>query len=100
MRDSRLVSDLFPSFPIWVEALKPWNFLAVHSGGRAFDLWRCGAWNRRKIFQELDEYEPEFLVEDCGGDVLHPSSNPLCHIWPALKKTISGMASPYIIPSK
>jgi hypothetical protein len=35
----------------------------------AFDLWRCGAWNRRDIFPDIDEYEPEFLVEDCGRDV-------------------------------
>jgi hypothetical protein len=43
-----------------------------HSGGQdaaALDLWRCGAWNRNDIFPDLDEYEPEFLVEDCGRDV-------------------------------
>jgi hypothetical protein len=53
-----LVYLQFPYFPAWADAAKPWNFLAVNSGGQGvavFDSWRCGAWNRRKIFPDFDE---------------------------------------------
>jgi hypothetical protein len=74
-------NDVFPISP-YGDTAKPRNFPAVHSGGQdaaALDLWRCGAWNRSNIFPNLDEYEPEFLVEDCGRDVWPtPSASVFC----------------------
>jgi hypothetical protein len=47
----------------------------------AFDFWRCGAWNRRDIFPDLDEYEPEFLVEEWPTpDAIYMARPPENHI--------------------
>jgi hypothetical protein len=52
----------------------------------AFDLWQREACD---IFPYLDEYEPEFVVEDCGRDGRHLSSMPI-----DLQKIIWGIACP------